>query len=188
MLAGVTAPRLTYEDYLLFPEDGRRHELIDGDHVVTPAPTPKHQFVLSNLHGALWHYVVEENLGQVAWSPFDVVLSDVDVVQPDLFFLSHDRMDRLRENRLDGVPNLVVEVLSESTRKRDEILKLHLYEQHGALEYWVIDPELETVKVYRREDSGFGPKTELSARAGDTLTSPLFPELELDLDALFDVP
>lgn len=189
MLAQVSTRKLTYEDHRLFPEDGQRHELIDGEHVVTPAPTPKHQFVLSNLHLALGRNVLDQNLGRIAWSPFDIVLTDVDVVQPDLFFLSHERMDLLRENRLDGMPDLVVEALSDSTRKRDEVLKRHLYERHGALEYWVIDPELETVKVYRREkEGGFGDKTELSREAGDRLTSPLLQGFEMPLEALFDVP
>lgn len=188
MPAVATPLKLTYEDHRLFPEDGRRHELIDGEHVVTPAPTPKHQFILSNLHLALGRLVTEQNLGRVAFSPFDIVLSNFDVVQPDLFFLSHDRMHLLRDNRLDGMPDLAVEVLSESTRKRDEVLKRHLYEQHGALEYWVIDPELETVKIYRREGDGFGEKTELSIEAGDRLTSPLLPGFEMDLEQLFDVP
>lgn len=188
MPAAASTLKLTYEDHRLFPEDGRRHELIDGDHVVTPAPTPKHQFVLSNLHGALWPHVKQHDLGWVAWSPFDIVLSDFDVVQPDLFFLSHNRMHLLRDNRLDGMPDLAIEALSESTRKRDEVLKRHLYEQHGALEYWVIDPELETVKIYRREEAGFGDKIELSIEGGDRLTSPLLPGFEMELEALFDVP
>ena len=134
MPAGATVSKLTYEEYLLFPEDGRLHELVDGDHCVTPAPTPRHQFILSNLHVALGRHVIERDLGRVAGAPFDVVLSDVDVVQPDLFYLSHERLDRLRETRLDGAPDLVVEVVSESTRKRDEILKRRLYEQRGARE------------------------------------------------------
>lgn len=187
MSTGATALKLTYEDYLHLPEDGRRHELIDGEHLVTPAPTPKHQFVLSNLHGHLWSHVTRHDLGKVAWSPFDVVLSPVDVVQPDLFFLSKERLGRLREGRLDGAPDLVAEALSDSTRKRDEITKRHLYEKHGVEEYWVIDPELETVKVYRRQGDGFGPKTELAAAAGDRLTSPLLPGWELSLGDLFSV-
>ena len=188
MPAGATVSKLTYEEYLLFPEDGRLHELVDGDHCVTPAPTPRHQFILSNLHVALGRHVIERDLGRVAGAPFDVVLSDVDVVQPDLFYLSHERLDRLRETRLDGAPDLVVEVVSESTRKRDEILKRRLYEQHGAREYWVIDPELATVKVYRRQGDGFGERVELSAEAGESLTTPLLPGFELALAALFDVP
>jgi Uma2 family endonuclease len=178
--------KLTYEDYLGFPDDGRRHEILDGEHVVTPAPAPRHQFVLSNLFRLLAGFVHDRRLGRVLTAPLDVVLSEVDVVQPDLVFLSDKALTQVTETNVAGAPGLTVEVLSETSRRRDEVTKRHLYELHGVSEYWIVDPELETVKIYRRADGGFGPAVVLDAEAGHVLTSPLFPGLELRVADLFE--
>jgi len=185
MQPGVRTLKLTYEDYLHLPEDGKRHELIEGDHYVTPSPTPRHQLVLARLGGILYAYLREHPLGNIYPAPLDVVLSDTDVVQPDLLFLAGGRQDLVTESNLRGAPDLVVEVLSESTRRTDEITKRHLYERHGVGEYWVIDPVLETVKVYRLAEEGFRREAELSTEAGDRLTTPLLPGLSVSLDEIF---
>jgi Uma2 family endonuclease len=177
--------KLTYEDLLHFPEDGRRHEIVDGEHVVTPAPASRHQFIVSALLSLLWQYARDYDLGRVAGAPFDVVLSETDVVQPDVFFLAKEHEEKVRSAHIDGAPDLVVEVLSESTRRRDELTKRHLYEIHGVGEYWIVDPELELIKVYRREGERFGGKTELSAEAGDVLTSPRLEGFRVPLADLF---
>jgi Uma2 family endonuclease len=185
MQSGVRTLKLTYEDYLHLPEDGKRHELIDGDHCVTPSPTPRHQLVLANLVGMLHAYLREHPLGRIYPAPLDVVLSDTDVVQPDLLFLAGGRQDLVTEKNLRGAPDFVVEVLSDSTRRTDEITKRHLYERHGVREYWIIDPVLETVKVYRLTEDGFRREAELSTEAGDRLTTPLLPGLSVALDEIF---
>ena len=186
---GVATPlKLTYEDYLYFPEDGKRHELIDGEHYVTPAPTPKHQFVLLNLIRSLDAWIREHGRGRLGMAPMDVVLSEVDVVQPDLLYFAPDRLDRIGEARIDGAPSLVVEILSDGTRKRDEITKRHLYSRHGVEEYWIVDPLVETVKVFRPGDDGALVKVaELSGEGGDELASPLFPGLSIPLAAIFSL-
>ncbi len=174
--------RLTYDDFVQFPEDGKRHELIDGEHVVTPSPNMKHQAVLRNLAGLVWSYLRTHKVGQVFFAPFDVVLSDCDVVEPDLLFVSKERQSQiLTAANVQGAPDLVVEIGSPSTRRRDEIVKRRLYEQFGVAEYWVVDPELDEIKVYRRADDRFERVALLSAEQGDVLTSPLFPGLELPL-------
>jgi len=178
--------KFTYEDYLLFPDDGRRHELIDGEHYVTPAPKTKHQRVSSQLHLLLGSFVREHRLGQVFTAPTDVVLSDLDVVQPDLLFVSSARASIITEPNIQGPPDLVIEILSETTRRTDEIIKRKLYERHGVSEYWIVDPELETVKVYRMTDQGYGRPVELSTEANDTLTAPLLPGLIIPLAAIFE--
>ena len=183
--------KLTYEDYRCFPDDGNRHELIDGEHEVTPAPAPRHQWIADTIGYALRNAPEGSKLGLVLSSPPDVVLTETDVVQPDVLFLSRARMNRLTETCLRGAPDLVVEVLSESTRRRDEIVKRHLYERHGVQEYWVVDPVLETIKIYRRPDENdgtFAGKLELSTEAGDTLSTPLLPALNLPLANLFAWP
>lgn len=178
--------KFTYEDYLLFPEDGRRHELIEGEHVVTPAPRTKHQIVSSNLHRVLSVFVHDRRLGRVFAAPTDVVLSDLDVVEPDLLFVSTSRMSIVTDTHIHGAPDLVVEILSESTRKTDEIVKRKLYDRFGVPEYWIIDPELETVKVYRATDRGYVRAAELSQEAADTLTTPLLPDLRIALLQIFE--
>ncbi len=178
--------RLTYDDFVQFPDDGKRHELIDGEHHVTAAPNTRHQRVVTRLTGLLWSFVQGRRLGEVFVAPFDVVLSDTDVVEPDLLFVSPARAaDTLTDANMRGAPDLVVEVGSPSTRKVDETTKRRLYERSGVGEYWVVDPELDEVKVYRRAGDRFERVALLSAEQGDVLTSPLFPGLELPLTDVF---
>ena len=178
--------KYTYEDHQTFPEgDGKRYEIIDGDLLVTPAPMSRHQLVLSNFHWWVRSYLEENRIGKVLFAPFDVVLSDVNVVEPDLLFLSNARLDRLTRKNAQGAPDLVVEVLSESTRRTDAIRKRKLYEGVDVLEYWIVDPELETVKVHRKAGDRFDRPIELSNEAGDTLTTPLLPGFAVPLAKLF---
>ena len=178
--------KLTYEDYQLFPDDGRRHELIGGEHYVSPAPNEKHQIVVTNLNVDCGRFVREERLGRFFVAPYDVVLSDEDVVQPDLVFVSNERASIRRESGAFGAPDLVIEILSDSTRKTDEVTKRKLYEWVGVREYWVVDPLLETVKVLRLRATGaFERVAELSVEAGDRLEMPLLPGLVLPLDRIF---
>lgn len=184
-----TQPRstkLTYEDYLLFPDDGKRHELIQGDHYMTPAPSTKHQRVSRNLVTALWTFVHQRRLGEVFDAPCDVVFSDEDVVQPDLLFVSAGRSSIITESNVQGAPDLIVEILSDATRKRDEVTKRKLYERFGVKEYWIVDPELETVKVFRLSDHQYVRTAELSKEAHDTLATPLLSDFRLPLIELFE--
>ena len=178
--------KYTYEDLQTFPEgDGKRYEIIDGELLVSPSPMDKHQLVLSNIHGHIWTFLQEKAIGSVRFAPFDVVLSDVDVVEPDLLFLSSSRLDRLTRKNVQGAPDLVVEILSESTRRTDEVRKRKLFERFDVLEYWIVDPELETVKVYRKTGDRFDRPIELSSEAGDTLTTPLLSGFAVPLVKLF---
>jgi Uma2 family endonuclease len=178
--------KLTYDDYVLFPEDGQRHELIDGEHHVTPAPNFKHQTIAANLIGMIWSHLQQQPTGRVFGAPFDVILSQFDVVEPDVLYLSHERLAQLPPSQwIKGAPNLVVEIGSPSTRKRDETIKRRLYETFGVDEYWVIDPELDTVKVYRRANERYERTAELSLEQGDVLTTPLLPGLTLPLATIF---
>jgi len=181
------APHLkwTYEDFLLFPDDGKRHELIDGEHIVSPSPFTKHQRILKQLFYALEHFLREHSLGDVFIAPIDVVLSDTDVVEPDLLFIASEHASIITAKHIMGVPDLVAEIISTGSRKTDEIIKRRLYEQYGVKEYWIIDPELESVKVYRMRDTGFIRAEELSAKNGGALTTPLLPELTIPLSDIF---
>ncbi len=115
----------------------------------------------------------------------DVVLSPYDVVVPDLIFVSEERRHLLQEKNVPGSPDLVAEVLSPSTRHKDRLLKRRLFEREGVREYWIVDPENETVRVYLLTAGGYGPGIDLSAAASDTLTSPLLPGWSLPLARLF---
>jgi Uma2 family endonuclease len=165
--------------------DGKRYEIIDGDLLVTLAPLTCHQMVLGNFHWWVRSYLEETPIGEVLFAPFDVVLSDVNVVVPDLLFVSNARLNRLTEENAQGAPDLVVEVLSKSTRRTDEVRKRKLYERVDVLEYWIVDPERETVKVYRKAGDRFERPIDLSNEAGDTLTTPLLPGFKAPLAKLF---
>lgn len=178
--------KFTYEDYLHFPDDGRRHELIDGDHYVTPAPKTTHQVISMNLGAVLHGHVSGRKAGRVLTAPTDVVLSDLDVVQPDLLFVSAARASIITEKNIQGPPDIVVEIISETTRRTDEVIKRKLYERYKVPEYWVVDPELETVKVHRLTNQGYARAAELSKESNDTLTTPLLPGLQVPLAAIFE--
>ena len=180
--------RFTYEDFLHFPDDGKRHEIIDGEHYVTPSPNTKHQAVSSNLHGMLWTYLRQRPIGRIFAAPFDVVLSDFDVVEPDLLYISQERLQILTSQHVRGAPDLAVEILSPGTRKTDEVKKRQLYERFGVGEYWVIDPELNTITVYRRVQDAFVRVAELSAEHADMLTTLLLPGFSVTLAEVFESP
>ena len=179
--------RLTYDDLAALPDDGRRHELIDGEHYVTPSPNTRHQRLVVRLVAAFaTHLAAHPDHGEVFVAPFDVLFSEFDVVEPDLLFVAADQADIVTARHVRGVPALVVEILSPGTRRIDEKIKYRLFERVGVRECWLVDPELDIVKVYRRSADGTLPRiAELSADAGDTLTTPLVPGLSIALGALF---
>jgi Uma2 family endonuclease len=177
--------KLTYEDFLLFPDDGQRHELIDGEHVVTPSPNTKHQVIVGNLYWIIRQYLEAHPVGRVFFAPFDVVFSKFDVVEPDLLFISNDRLAVLTEQHVRGAPDLVVEILSEGTRKRDETTKRHLYDRFDVSEYWVVDPVLNAIKVYRRGEGKYERAGEYELERADRFGSPLLPGLTVMLADVF---
>jgi Uma2 family endonuclease len=177
--------KLTYEDFLLFPDDGRRHELIDGEHYVTPSPNPNHQVIAGNLYWIIRGYLEAHPIGRVFFAPLDVVFSNFDIVEPDLLYISNERLAVLTEKHVRGAPDLVIEIGSKSTRKRDEGIKRRLYERFGVAEYWVVDPELDTLKVYRREGSSYQRAGEYALELNDRFETPLLPGLAIALAAVF---
>ena len=181
-----TSPvKLTYEDYVLLPDDGNRHELLDGEHVMTPSPNTTHQRISRNLVAAFLKELNRHPVGEVFYAPYDVVLSEFDVCEPDVVFVAQDQMSIITEANIQGAPALVVEILSEGTRKRDERVKRGLYERHGVREYWIVDPQLELVKIYQLRDGRYGKAQELTLEAQDTVTTPLLPGLTLPLTDVF---
>lgn len=184
--ARASSTKLTYADFLLFPDDGQRHELIDGEHHVTPSPSLRHQQLQMRLIRAFVLYLEDHALGELFAAPFDVVFSDLDVVEPDLLFVASDQLDILTPEHVRGAPALVIEILSPGTRKTDEQTKRRLYDRAGVKEYWIVDPELDVVKVYRRTPDGSFPRAaELSREERHALATPLLTGFSIQLDELF---
>ena len=178
--------QLTYEDYLQFPDDGKRHEIIEGDHYMTPAPKAKHQTAVLNLSLAIGGFVKNHGLGLVFIAPFDVILSNENVIQPDILFVSAARAAIVTEDNIQGAPDIVVEILSESTRKKDEVTKRKLYEKFGVQEYWIVDPELEIVKIFKLTEQIYGRALELSKENSEILTTNFLPGFRLPVSKIFD--
>ena len=137
----------TYDDYLLLPEDSPRCELIEGEFLMTPAPTVTHQTLLGRLFAAIFNFLTTSPIGTVLVAPTDVVLSKTTVVQPDLLFVAREHQDRIAEDGVHGPPGLVIEILSTGSRHLDEVTKPRLYAQYGIPEYWIVDPFREKVRV-----------------------------------------
>jgi len=139
--------KLTYDHLILFPDDGNRHEIIDGKHYMNAAPIPYHQQLSSRLHVQLFHAIDDQHLGIVFAAPLDVQFTQHDVVKPDLVVVLAQN-DIITSSRIKGAPDLVIEILSPSTKKNDEELKRRLYEQHRVPEYWIVDPKEHVLRQF----------------------------------------
>jgi Uma2 family endonuclease len=177
--------RLTFEDFMLFPDDGKRHELIDGEHYVTPSPNLRHQTISGRLFLWIGKYLEDRPVGHVWTAPLDVILSNHDVVEPDLIYVSNERASVVTKQNIQGAPDLIIEILSPGTRKTDEVTKRRVYERCGIGEYWIVDPEHDAIKVYRLDNGKFTLLTELFAENDDVLKTPLLPDLGITLKLLF---
>ena len=174
--------KFSYEDYCTLPE-GSRYQLIEGDLVMSPAPTRRHQEIVKRLLLALAGFAEPKGLGTVYDSPIDVKLSDEDVAQPDVVFVSKARASILVDEGIGGGPDLCVEVLSPGSEKLDRGAKRGLYARHGVEEYWIVDPDGDGIEVYRFQESTAAPVRMLTSR--DQLDTPLLPGFLLSLSDLF---
>ena len=139
---------LTYADYVKLPDDGRRYEILDGELAVTPAPGRRHQEIVGELFVVLHAHVKARGLGQVFVSPFDVILDDASVVEPDIVYVARERLAVIAERGVEGAPTLAIEVISPSTRARDRNAKRELYGRHGVPYFWIVDPETRSIDAY----------------------------------------
>jgi Uma2 family endonuclease len=146
----------TYADYCRLPEDGWRYEVIRGVLYMTPAPWPRHRKATGNILAALHRHVQEGDLGEVYAAPIDVLLPGLtDPVQPDILFLARDRLDIVKEKAIEGVPDLIVEVLSPTNWFTDQRIKFEVYATAGVKEYWIVDSDRKTVEVYGLKDGAY---------------------------------
>lgn len=173
----------TYEDYAALPSDGRRRELIDGDFELTAVPTPRHQTVSRRLQFELMRVLEEPGVALVLNAPIDVILGESNVLQPDLAIVSTARADLITERGIEGPPDVVVEILSPSTRTLDRRVKPRTYARHGVAEYWLVDPELAHIELYRLGAEAL----ELTLRfdRASTLTTPTYPEVAIPMARIF---
>jgi Uma2 family endonuclease len=139
--------RYTWDDYVLLPDDGKRYEILEGDLVVSPAPIMDHQFTVLMVTLLLGDWWRSRGAGLLAAAPSDVVLADDTVCQPDVFWIAAERVSEIVDDRVYGIPDLVVEVLSPSTSRRDRTKKADIYAKHGAREYWLFDPGDQSVEI-----------------------------------------
>ena len=174
--------KFTYEDYLRTPDD-KLYELIDGELILTPSPGRAHQGARARLGSQLYSFVREHDMGFVYSVRRDVVLSDTDIVQPDLMFISNERMHIDTEAEVWGGPDLVVEILSPSTAARDRTVKRSLYARNGVNEYWLVDADARTITVMLLGEQGFEPVATYGE--GDTLVSPTLPGFSILVDEVF---
>ena len=183
MATAQPAVKLTYDDYCAAPADNR-YELLDGELIMVPAPNLKHQVVSGKIYTPLRQFIEDQALGTLLYAPCDVLFSDNNVVQPDLLFVSREQEHLLRDGqKVQGPPDLVVEILSPSTAERDRGAKLALYSRYGVTEYWVVDPVAETIQVHRLQGGQLVPTRTFGRE--ETLRSPLLPGLGLHLDDIF---
>ena len=182
MATQISRTKFTYEDYKHTPED-KRYELLDGDLIMVPAPKVTHQRNTKKLAKLLDDFVEERELGELFIAPCDMVLSETDVVQPDILFVSKERSYIVTEDNIRGAPDLVVEVLSPSTAQRDRTLKRTLYERHLVPEYWQADTDANNVLVLTLVDGKY--KVAGIYGEGQTLASPLLPGIALEIDGIF---
>ena len=177
---------MTVREFLELPDDGNRYELIDGELILNASPVLRHQRIVRRLTVRLDRYFEDYGGGEVFHAPTDVILNEDNAVQPDLIVVTSSRASILGEKNVQGAPDIAIEVLSSSTRRKDEILKRKLYERFGVAEYWIVDHELELVKIYRAAGGVYGKPLEISTeQAGAAITSPLLPGFYLPLAKLF---
>lgn len=185
MYMAVTAlqkKKYTYQDYQRTPDD-KRFELIIGDLIMTPSPVPKHQTISKRIEFMLEEFVVENNLGEVFYAPCDIHLDDDNVVQPDILFISKERINIIGEKNIQGAPDLAIEILSDTSAYRDMVLKKKLYAKFGVHEYWIVIPEEESIEIYTLKNNIY--ELYKAYRNNDVLESPYIKNLKIELAKIF---
>ena len=175
---------LTVAHYRSVPEGGPRYQLINGDLIVAPAPNRLHQKVSRNLQYQISHYLEGNPIGELYDAPFDVQLSNIDVFQPDLVYVSRAHASILTAQGMNGAPDLVIEILSPSTAEHDLGAKREIYARTGVSELWIVDPVIRRLQRYLLQKDPERPSETYSEQA--KVSTPLWPGLEIDLDRAFN--
>ena len=176
---------LTWEHYVELPNDGKRYEIIEGELYVSPSPSEKHQRAATNLTYTLVGHSRTHRLGRVYAAPFDVVLAFTSIVQPDILFISTERLGILTAANVQGAPDLVVEIISPSSTKTDQEVKRDLYAKYGVKHYWVFEPLAEWARAYTLGADGLYELVAEANRA-ETFSAPPFMDLAIPLADLWE--
>ncbi|CCH51512.1 hypothetical protein BN8_00440 [Fibrisoma limi BUZ 3] len=164
--------------------DSHLYELINGELVKRKAPTPQHQRLSIKLSVSIHTHVEQHKLGQVYYAPIDVFLDDHNSPQPDLVFVAADQLSIITKNGIEGVPALVVEIISPTSIIRDRVTKKELYERSGVQEYWLVDPQNQEIEIYTLQDGQYVLLSAASSLEGE-LKSAVLPGLSIDTKTLF---
>ncbi|MEO0155427.1 MAG: Uma2 family endonuclease [candidate division WOR-3 bacterium] len=173
----------TYEDYLKL-EDDKRYEVINGRLTEMPAPTPWHQDIAGCLYFVMRKFVMEKGIGKIYYSPIDVVFRGDVILQPDIVYVSKERLGIIGEKAIMGVPDLIVEIVSPSTTRRDTVVKKGVYENFGVKEYWIVYPEEKAVEVWVLGEKGKYELYSFAEKEGK-VKSKVLEGLEVDLKEVF---
>ena len=175
--------KYTVEDYEKLPEGPPYYQLIEGELVMSPAPTASHQRVSIRLSVKLFNYVREKAKGEVLYSPIDVYLDEENAYQPDIVVVLQGSRARITEKGIQGPPDIVVEILSPSTAYYDLTEKRDVYERVGVKEYWILDPRRKVFEIRANSQGGF--KLISKAKGEGKVKSELL-DLELDIKEVFE--
>ena len=175
--------RVTAEDYRALPEGGPQYQLIEGDLYMSPAPNRFHQDISRNIGLIIGNYLETHPIGTVYNAPFDVYLDHDNVFQPDFVFVARENYGVLTDAGVEGVPELVIEILSPGTAKLDRNAKQRVYARCGVKEMWLVDPETTTVAVYNLQQNAVQPAAVYAI--GDQFTSGFFPGLVFSVARFF---
>src|ERR1044072_2604533 len=180
-----TAPRpLTVHDYRELPEGPPYSQLIEGDLIMSPSPDLFHQDILLNLARIIGNYLEKNGVGKLVIAPSDVLLTDLNVYQPDLYFVSNARKSIFSHQGAEGAPDLVVEILSPKSARFDKGIKREVYARTGVKELWIIDPVLRQVQLYHLVESADVPAATLGEESH--LESVLLPGLKIQIESIFN--
>jgi Uma2 family endonuclease len=176
--------RLTYSDYVqMTPPDSGKFQLIEGELISMTSPNTKHQRIIRLITKFLESYLDKNSIGEIFLSPMDVVLGEHNTYQPDLLFILESNKKIIEETKINGTPDMVVEVLSPSNAYYDLVIKKKIYESSGVKEYWIVDPIQDTLDLYVLQNNKFQHKVQIEKKG--IIPSEIFPGLDLDLEKIF---
>lgn len=182
MLKSVPRP-LTVHDYRELPDAPPYQQLIEGELYLSPSPSWFHQEIVTNLARIFLPFLDKHDMGKIFFAPLDTFLTDLNVYQPDVMFISNERKSILKEDGVDGAPDFVVEILSPRTARYDRGAKRDIYGRTGVQEFWIVDPELKTVQVFRFAESADAPVATYGIQ--QEFVSPIFPGLGVAVADIF---
>jgi Uma2 family endonuclease len=183
-MSGAASPtKWTYADYARLPDDGNRYEVLDGKVLTTPSPSASHQMIAEALYFRLREYIRDHQLGRMIWD-LDLLFVSGQFLRPDMMFVPNAERHRLLDRGMEGIPGLVVEIVSPSSGRIDKIMKPARYADFGIPEYWAVDPERRAILVWDFEHGATEPRIETSRVVWQP--DPLASALELDVTSIFE--